>query len=360
MTPARTYVRTLALSLTLLFFAGVAEASWYDDYDAGLAAVRKGQWNVVVQKMTAAIKGNPKEGNKVKTYGVIFINYHPYYYRGVAHLNLGNYEQAISDLETTSGPGPENLGDIGTLIERAKRQLASANEPAPEPVRPTPREDVRPAQPIPVPAQPAAPTIDPALRGRASNALNAAKAKIQAAQSRKATNTQQYAQAMTMFTEATTRNASARTNEDLNAIIDMADNAGTLAELAVPATVVTQAPATIAPSPVTPKADAATSAALADYSRDVRRALENYFAGEFEAATRDFEYLSRQMPGNGWIWAFLGASQYSVYAFEADDDYRNAALKSFERAKQLRKWNGGLPEKYFSKRIRNAFAKVSG
>ena len=359
-----TRARTLALSLTLLLFAGVAEASWYDDYDAGLAAARKGQWNVVVQKMSAAIKGNPKEGNKVKTYGVIFINYHPYYYRGVANLNLGNYEQAISDLETTSGPGPENLGDIGTLLDRAKRQLASSNEPAPEPVRPAPREDPRPAQPIPTPAQtqPAAPTIDPALRGRASSALNAAKAKIQAAQSRKATGSQQYTQAMSMFTEATTKNASVRSNDDLNAIIEMAENAGTLAELAMPATAVAQTPATLVPSPgpVTPKADAATSAALADYSRDVRRALENYFAGEFEAATRDFEYLSRQMPGNGWIWAFLGASQYSVYAFEADDEYRAAALKSFEKAKKLKSWNGGLPEKYFSKRIRNAFAKVAG
>jgi len=361
-----TRLRTLTLSIALtLFVAGTAEASWYDDYDAGLAAARKGQWNVVVQKMTAAIKGNGKEGNKVKTYGVIFINYHPYYYRGVANLNLGNYEQAISDLEATSGPGPENLGDIGTLLDRAKKQLAASNEPAPEPVRPAPREDVRPAQPVPTPAQttPAAPSIDPALRGRASSALNNAKAKLQAAQIRKATTSPQYTQAMSMFTDATTRNASARSNEDLNAIIDMAENAGTLAELAMPATAVAQTPATIVPapsSPIVPKADAATSAALADYSRDVRRALENYFAGEFEAATKDFEYLSRQMPGNGWIWAFLGASQYSVYAFEADDNYRSAALRSFARAKQLKKWNGGLPEKYFSKRIRNAFAKTEG
>lgn len=359
-----TRIRTLAISLALfLLSAGVAEASWYDDYDDGLAAARKGQWSVVVQKMSSAIKGNAKEGNKVKTYGVIFINYHPYYYRGVANLNLGNYEQAISDLETTSGPGPENLGDIGTLLDRAKKQLAAASAPAPEPVRPTPQE-TRPAPVIPTPAQqqPAAPAIDPALRSRAASALNAAKQKIQAAQGRRATTSPQYSQAMSMFTDATTRNAQARSNDDLNAIIDMAENAGSLAELAMPLTASAPAPATIVPSPgtLTPKPAAATSAVLADYSRDVRRALENYFAGEFEAATKDFEYLSRQMPGNGWIWAFLGASQYSVYAFEADDNYREAALKSFSKAKQLRKWSGGLPEKYFSKRIRNAFAKTAG
>jgi tetratricopeptide (TPR) repeat protein len=358
-----TRARVLAVSLALfLFAAGNAEASWYDDYDAGIAAAKKGNWSVVVQKMTSAIKGNAKEDNKARAYGVIFYNYHPYYYRGIAYLNTGNYEAAIADLERTQGPGPENLGDVGTHLDRAKKQLAAANEP--EPVRPAP-EPSRPAPTIPAPIQqPAAPTIDPALRGRAASALNVAKGKIQAAQNRKATTSPQYTQAMSMFGEATTRNASARTNEDLNAIIDIAENAGSLAELAMPPAAVASAPipATIVPSPgtVTPKPAAATTAVLEDYSRDLRRALENYFAGEFEAATRDFERLSRQMPSNGWIWAFLGASQYSVYAFEADDDYRVAALKSFGKAKQLKRWSGGLPEKYFSKRIRNAFAKTEG
>lgn len=361
-----TRARILAVTLALfLFAAGNAEASWYDDYDAGLVAARAGNWAAVAQRMTAAIKGNATENNRARTYGMDFRNYHPYYYRGVANLNLGKYEQAIADLEKTSGPGPENLGDIASLLDRAKKQLAASNEPAPEPVRPAP-EQTRPAPVVPAPVQqqPAAPTIDPALRSRAASALNAAKGKIQAAQSRKATTSPQYTQAMSMFSEATTRNASARTNEDLNAIIDIAENAGSLAELAMPPAAVASAPipATIVPSPgaITPKPAAATTAVLEDYSHDLRRALENYFAGEFEAATRDFERLSRQMPSNGWIWAFLGASQYSVYAFEADDDYRAAALKSFGKAKQLKRWNGGLPEKYFSKRIRNAFAKTEG
>ena len=356
-----TRVRTLAVSIALsLLVAGVAEASWYDDYDAGLQAARKGNWSVVVQKMTAAIKGNAKEQDKARTYGVNFVNYHPYYYRGVANLNLGNYEAAIADLEKTTGPGEANLGSIDTLMERAKKQLAAANEPAPEPSRPAP-EPVRPAptQVVPAPTTPSAPAIDPALRNRASGALSAARQKLQAAQTRKATGSQQYNQALNLITEATTRNATVRSNDDLNAIIDMADNAGSLAELAMPATVA-QAPATVTPVPgVTPKPAAAADTVLEDYSRDVRRALENYFAGEFEAAARDFDRLSRQMPRNGWIWAFLGASQYSIYAFEADEDYKNRALSSFARAKSLRKWNGGLPQKYFSKRIRNAFDKSS-
>ncbi len=94
---------------------------------------------------------------------------------------------------------------------------------------------------------------------------------------------------------------------------------------------------------------------LEDYKRQLRRALENYFNGEFDDASRDFSDLTRKLPDNAWIWAFLGASQYSQYAFEADESYRAAALKSFRKAKTLRTWKGGLPEKYFSKRIRRAF-----
>ncbi|HEX7190281.1 MAG TPA: tetratricopeptide repeat protein, partial [Thermoanaerobaculia bacterium] len=98
-------VRKLSIALVLTFVATGAFASWYDDYDAGIAAANKGQWGVVIQKMSAAIAGHPKEGNNERTYGNIFIPYHPYYYRGVAYLNSGKYELAVADFEKTSGPG---------------------------------------------------------------------------------------------------------------------------------------------------------------------------------------------------------------------------------------------------------------
>jgi tetratricopeptide (TPR) repeat protein len=346
--------RTFALSLLLTLIAGVAQASWYDDYDAGLDAARTGNWSVVVQKMSVAIKGNPKEQNKAKTYGTIFINYHPFYYRGVAYLNLGKYEQAVADFEQASGPGPENLGSIEMLMDSAKTKLRLAESAAqPEPSRPEP---ARPAPTVTAPA-PVVPQIDPALRQRSSAALSAAKQKLQSAQQRKATASPQYSQAMSMFSDATAKNASARSNDDLNAIISIAENAGDLADLAAaPVAIATTRP----PPAVVPKPITATESVFADDKRVVRRALENYFAGEFEAAARDFEALSRRLPANGWIWAFLGASQYSQYAFEANEAYRRAAMRSFQKAKQHRKWKEGLPPQYFSKRIRRAFSETEG
>src|SRR6185436_20926520 len=194
---------------------------------------------------------------------------------------------------------------------------------------------------------------------RAASALNAAKGKLQAAQQRKAMSSPQYAQAMSMYSEATSKNGAVKSNDDLNAIITIAENAGDLADLATAApAIATTTPAPI-PVPI-PKPAAATNMVLADAQAQVRRALEHYFAGDFETATRQFQRLADTMPKNGWIWAFLGASQYSQYAFEADESYRRAAMKSFQTARLHGKWKSGLPAQYFSRRIRRAFSENAG
>ena len=94
-----------------------------------IAAVGKGQWAVAIQKMTAAINAHPKESDHERTYGAIFISYHPYYYRGVSYLNTGKYEQAVADFEKTTGPGEADLGPLGDLMRRAKSKLEATNTP---------------------------------------------------------------------------------------------------------------------------------------------------------------------------------------------------------------------------------------
>jgi len=351
--------RILVVSLLALLFASSAFASWYDDYDAGLNAARAGNWQAVVQRMTAAIKGNGKENDKARTYGAIFINYHPYYYRGVANLNLGRYEQAISDFETSSGPGEENLGSIETLMGRAKSKLASASTPpAPEPQPAAPAPTPVPVQPrptpppvpMPQPPTPAAPSIDPALRGQVQAAINEANKSLAGARGRKAQTAPAFTQALQAVADANTRSSNARSNDDLRAALTAAQNAKLFADNAT-------GPAAPAPVPTVAQTrpSAAADSVLADSRRRVRVALEKYFAGDFEDAAREFKQLSVEMPRNAWIWAFLGASQYSRYAFEAEPSYKASALESFRKAKQFGRWNNGLPQKYFSKRIRSVF-----
>ncbi len=287
--------RSCAMGVLALVCATAALASFYDDYDAGIVAVRSGNWNLVVQKMSAAIKASPKENDRARTYGAIFINYHPYYYRGVAYLNLGKYEQAISDFEQTSGPGEENLGPIETLMARAKSKLASTSAPEPQPPAPVPAPVTpRPAPPttVPVPVpQPLAPSIDPALRGQVQGAIGEANNALGAARGRKAGSSPPYLQAIQALADANSRLGAAKNNDDLNAALGSARNAKLFAEAATgPA-----APPAPVPAITQTRPNAAANVVMADSGRRVRAALEKYFDGEFDDATRQFQQLTTEI-----------------------------------------------------------------
>jgi tetratricopeptide (TPR) repeat protein len=342
----------VTVGFAALLIATTAFASWYDDYNDGIAAVRKGQWQLVIQKMTAAINAHSKEGNNEREYGNIFIPYHPYYYRGLGYLRTGQYSKAIADFEKTEGPGEVDRGSLDELMQEAKTKLSQASTPEPQP------------QPTPVPV-PQGPAMDPALRQQVTNAINAANQSLGAARGRNAGNSAEYRNAVNALAEANQKIATAKNNDDLQAALASANNAKLFADSAVaPAPVPTPTPVPL-PTPVPvpvphqplSKPTIATGAVLGDTAKRVRSALVSYFNGDFDTAATQFERLTQEMPTNGWIWAFLGASQYSQYAFEADETYRDAALSSFKKAKRYgpRSWKDGLPPKYFSRRIRKAF-----
>ena len=183
-----------------------------------------------------------------------------------------------------------------------------------------------------------------------SGEINNARARMAAAQQRRATAAPQFAQATQALADANTRSATARSNDDLRAALASAQNAVLLFDAAAaPAAVAT----TTAPPPSRPAT--ASTLVLGDTARRVRSALQSYFNGDFEEAEHAFKSLSAEMPTNGWIYAFLGASQYSVYAFETDENYKSAAMESFKMARRYGKFRNGLPQKYFSRRIRKAF-----
>ena len=335
--------------LAIISFAaaiGVANASWYDDYEDGIKAARAGNWQRVVDTMSKAIAGNKTEANNARTYGAIFINYKPYYYRGVAYLNLGKNEQAIADLEKTLGPGQLDLGPIEIHIKTAKDRLRT-DVPTPQP---TPQPQPTPV-PVPVPV-PQPPSIDPALRTRAESAIESARARLAAAQQRNAVNTNEYKEAMTQFREANRRLNAAASNDDMRAVANIASEVVLLADSA---NVITPVPT---PVPVNTTAQVEGDV-LGATRRNLRGALESYFEGDFVNAERRFKRLSVELPKNPWIWAFLGASQWSRYAFETEDYLRVEAINSFKQAKR-NGWKGGLPQKYFSRRIRNAFERNAG
>ncbi len=348
-------MKRTTLAIAALLWATVSFASWYDDYDAGLDAIRAGNWQLAVQKMTAAINAHANESNRERTYGAIFINYHPYYYRGVAYLNTGKYQQAVADFEKTSGPGADDYGSLDTLMQKAKAKLAEANT-APVPAKPEPK----PPEPKPV----AVPAIDAALRTRARTALDSAKSEIDKARARNATDSPDYQKALTSYQDANLRWANAKSNDDLNAVLAQADNITLLAESAHGAAAPQPVPGRSGPDYATPpihgRVPGAEGKTLEETRLRLRTALESYFNGDFDEAEQRFRALTQELPKNGWVWAFLGASQYSQYAFEGEQSYKASAMESFRKAKTFGKWKDGLPDKYFSRKIRKAFKETAG
>ncbi|MFQ5771378.1 MAG: hypothetical protein ACE5HX_12630, partial [bacterium] len=90
-----------------LLLVGVALANWtylfamewYENYEKSLDAIKKKQWVNALNYLNAAIAEKPEPKANAKTYGLRFIDYLPYLYRGIVQYSLGNYEQAQQDLD---------------------------------------------------------------------------------------------------------------------------------------------------------------------------------------------------------------------------------------------------------------------
>ena len=98
----------------LVFFVGTVlmldigtlhSEEWYVSYNKGVDAVKSGQWQTAVQRLSDAISDKPSSKANAKTYGYSFIDYFPYVYRGVAQYHLGNRGQALSDLKEEERQG---------------------------------------------------------------------------------------------------------------------------------------------------------------------------------------------------------------------------------------------------------------
>jgi len=80
-------------------------AEWYVSYEKGLDAVRGQRWEEAVNLLNDAISEKPQPRANAKTYGLRFIDYFPYVYRGVAYYHLGNNAKAFQDLERENSYG---------------------------------------------------------------------------------------------------------------------------------------------------------------------------------------------------------------------------------------------------------------
>ncbi|MCI0699299.1 hypothetical protein L0337_45765 [candidate division KSB1 bacterium] len=121
--------------VSALFFSNRLLAEWHVSYERAKAAVKKQQWELAVAILNAAIAEKPESKANAKTYGLHFIDYFPYLYRGMALYHLGQYAQARQDLEKEERAGEVRnarddraaAGDLQRYLGLAKqRQLIAA------------------------------------------------------------------------------------------------------------------------------------------------------------------------------------------------------------------------------------------
>lgn len=74
-----------------------AQTQWYDHYANAREAIAGARWETAVAELNRALsqKSNPQP--EAETYALRFIDYLPYFWRGVARFNLGEYQKAQDD-----------------------------------------------------------------------------------------------------------------------------------------------------------------------------------------------------------------------------------------------------------------------
>lgn len=363
--------RRISLALVLLALTFPASAAeWFDDYFDGIEAAKKKNWGTVIQKMNAAIAKKPNEEKKAKTYGVQFISYHPYYYRGVAHFNEGRWAEAVDDLKRATGVGELNLGEPSTLLITANQQLV-AEQIRTQPATPPP------TQPQQQPAQPAGP--DPRLvaaRERAEDAIQTARARLNRAQQVDASihAPRDFDSASNLLKQATSANINASTIADYGKVADLADRAARSFDAAVTNAQIKVADLERArrareqqtaatPPPVStpqPPSTRATEETLAETKSRLRQALQLYFEGDFSASASRLAELSLDQPNNALIFAFLGASYYYDYYLHGQSNAvkLQQAKDALRQAKSINP-SLTLDPNYFSSRIRGFYEMVN-
>ncbi|MBN2707773.1 MAG: hypothetical protein JXR46_01900 [Calditrichaceae bacterium] len=129
--------------LLLIVNLSTAADEWFRLYDEGVKAMESGDYRVAIEKFEAALAQKSTDSEKIRTYGMHFIEYFPNREIGIAHYHLGNnaearrYLQRSMDQEyssraseylskTSSGVGPP----IAMEPKKTKAQADMENPPA--------------------------------------------------------------------------------------------------------------------------------------------------------------------------------------------------------------------------------------
>ncbi len=78
---------------------------WDEKYEVGKQQVERGQWQIGLTNIQAALQIQPQPDHQAATSNLKLVEYLPYYFLGKAYLMLGDYEAALSNFRASISAG---------------------------------------------------------------------------------------------------------------------------------------------------------------------------------------------------------------------------------------------------------------
>jgi hypothetical protein len=131
--------RTAATLALVLAVAAPVRADYRDSYRRGIEAIEKGRWAEAATHLRAAAAEQPREGERVKLYGMRFEEYLPHFQLGQALFQSGDCEGALRAFGVSQGQGVVQKSSAIRTLERSRAECqkrAAAQRPTPTPVPP--------------------------------------------------------------------------------------------------------------------------------------------------------------------------------------------------------------------------------
>lgn len=79
---------------------GADTRTWYQAYQEGRQQVQRGQWQAAIASLEVAKRNGPKPGRRIPFYGDVFDDFLPDYFLGIAYLNAGRAQDAVTAFNT--------------------------------------------------------------------------------------------------------------------------------------------------------------------------------------------------------------------------------------------------------------------
>ena len=125
----------IALLVAMAFVSPVVADLWYEHYEQGEQALKAQSWEEAARQLNSAIEKRGEPGERVRTYGMNFVSYHPYFKLGMAYYNMGRFDAALQAFDTEEGFGAiaqsadlQNLQAFRRLSEEGMQSADTARQ----------------------------------------------------------------------------------------------------------------------------------------------------------------------------------------------------------------------------------------